>query len=73
MLSSIDSSKICSVLGSIAVDHPFWDFWASSVLCDLRTDRIEAPDPDLDPDKYEVKPLDPWRLTPHVNISISRI
>ncbi len=52
MLSSIDSSKICAMLGSIAVVHPFWDFWASSVLCDLRTDRIEAQATDPDPDKY---------------------
>lgn len=71
MLSSIDSSKIRAVHGSIAVDHPFRDFWASSVLCDLRADRIEAQAPD--PGHYEEKPLDPWRLTLPVKISISRI
>lgn len=71
MLSSIDSSKIRALLGFIAVDHPFWDFWASSVLCDLRADRIKAQAPD--PDNYEMEHLDPWRLTPPVNVSISRI
>ena len=58
------------MLGSIAFVHPFWDFWASSILWDLRADRIEAHVPY--PDHYEEEPLDPWSLTPPVNIFISR-